>query len=375
MSLELAGKNLSELIRELLAAASRQNDMNWLGDVPEVASDRLLGIQDGERGQIVQIASDGLNLDQKSKIEQWLQHELSKKEQFVTIYFKRKLSFGDRLQNQAPAASPPSSAVQSPFGVKLRTRAIPGVEKIIAVSSGKGGVGKSTISVNLATGLVSQGYKVGLLDADLYGPSVPMMMGMSSGLSISPDQKMIPPEKYGVKVLSFGFMSDPYHPVIWRGPMVAKALEQLFYKAEWGELDYLIIDLPPGTGDVQLTMIESLPIYGGIVVSTPQAVALLDAHKGLSMFQKLKVPVLGLVENMSHFQCSACGHVDDVFGRVHINEFAAERNVPIIGRIPLHKRIREAADSGMPVVMIDPQFAVYFMSIIDAVLQHEDMAD
>jgi ATP-binding protein involved in chromosome partitioning len=223
--------------------------------------------------------------------------------------------------------------------------------------------------VNLAVGLAAQGLKVGLLDADLYGPSVPMMMGVQGPLEVSAEQKMIPIEKYGVKLVSFGFMSDPYHPVIWRGPMVAKALEQLFYQTVWGDLDYLIIDLPPGTGDVQLTMIESLPLHAGIVVSTPQAVALLDAHKGLSMFEKLKVPVLGLVENMSHFQCSSCGHLDDIFGQAQIEGFAAERKIPIIGRIPLHRRIREASDMGVPVVSLDPQFGLFYMPIVQAVLE------
>ncbi len=369
MSHDRQSKNLSVLISEKLAQASLLPEFEVLGKTPEEARERFLGLGDGEKATVAQIASDGLNLDQKSSLEQFLQKELAREGLSATIYFKRKQSFGDRLTTPAPSAQQSTQDRTGPFGVKLRTKPIAGVKKIIAVSSGKGGVGKSTVSVNLAAGLAAQGQKVGLLDADLYGPSAPMMMGISGPLPISADQKMIAIEKFGVKVMSFGFMSDPYHPVIWRGPMIAKALEQLFYQTEWGELDFLVIDLPPGTGDVQLTMIENLPLHAGIVVSTPQAVALLDAHKGLSMFEKLKVPVLGLVENMSHFQCSSCGHVDDIFGQAQIDGFAEERKIPIIGRIPLHRRIREASDGGIPVVNLDPQFALYYMSIIEAVLQ------
>ncbi|RYZ63664.1 MAG: hypothetical protein EOP09_17280, partial [Proteobacteria bacterium] len=191
----------------------------------------------------------------------------------LTIYYKRLKSLGDRIQN--PQSAPVETETKKPFGVNQKIKPIPGVKRIIAVSSGKGGVGKSTVSVNLAVGLALEGRKVGLLDADLYGPSAAMLMGLEGPMPITADQRMMPLEKYGVKVVSFGFMTDPYAPVIWRGPMVTKALEQLFYQVNWGELDELIIDLPPGTGDVQLTMIENLPLFGGVVVSTPQAIALL----------------------------------------------------------------------------------------------------
>ncbi|HYX39857.1 MAG TPA: Mrp/NBP35 family ATP-binding protein [Oligoflexus sp.] len=369
MSSDHQSNILSVLVVEILTQAALRPEFAFLGKSPSEARERFIGIVPGENTAVAQIASDGMNLDQKSALEVLLQKELAQHGLSATVYYKRRHSFADRmtLPDNGPTQPPPNRP--GAFGVKMQLKPIPGVKKVIAVSSGKGGVGKSTVSVNLAAGLAAQGQAVGLLDADLYGPSAPLMMGIHGPISISADQKMIPHEKHGVKVMSFGFMSDPYHPVIWRGPMIAKALEQLFYQTVWGELDYLIIDLPPGTGDVQLTLIENVPLHGGIVVSTPQAVALLDAHKGLSMFEKLKVPVLGLVENMSHFRCSSCGHLDDIFGQAQIEAFAEERKIPIIGRIPLHRRIREASDGGIPVINLDPEFALYYMPIIEAVLR------
>lgn len=368
MSSEPSRKALSLSIRAALTQARQVEGLQLIGSDDEMAAERLLGIEAKGEGHLVQIASDGLSLDHKVLLEEHLL--ASHPHENLTIYFKRRHSLAARLSPPGAPAEAGARPRQGPFGIKYRLKAIPGVNKIIAVSSGKGGVGKSTVSVNLAAGLALQGFKVGLLDADLYGPSVPLLMGLSGPMPISPDQKMLPLERYGVKVVSFGFMSDPYNPVIWRGPMLTKALEQLFYQSEWGELDYLIIDLPPGTGDVQLTVIESLPLYAGIVVSTPQAVALLDAHKGLSMFEKLEVPVLGLVENMSHFQCGSCGHFEDVFGQGQIEEFAQQRRIPIIARIPLNRRIREACDAGIPIVQRDAAFAQYYMDLVEAVVQH-----
>ncbi len=368
MSSEASRKALSLSLGAALAQARHLEGLAGLGSDDSTASERLLDVQEKNPGFLVQIASDGLSLEQKMQLETWLLNlDLAVP---MTIYFKRRQSLAPRV-TPAVAGASAEGPKKGPFGVKFRLKPIAGVKKIIAISSGKGGVGKSTVSVNLAAGLALQGSRVGLLDADLYGPSIPLMMGLHGPMPISADQKMIPLEGFGVKVVSFGFMTDPYNPVIWRGPMLSKALEQLFYQTEWGELDYLLIDLPPGTGDVQLTMIESLPLAGGIVVSTPQAVALLDAHKGLSMFEKLDVPVLGLVENMSHFQCGACGHVDDIFGQEQIEEFARSRRTPILARIPLHRRIREASDSGVPLIHSDPAFAQYYMSLVEAVMEME----
>ncbi len=367
MNLEDPRKDLSSVVLSLLEKAATQKGLGVLGNDSEARKARLLQIDANEKGTFLHIASDGLTLEDKELVEKVLLHDLRELGIEVRINFKRLKGLGARVQGAS--ASPQVQAnPQGPFGIKWKQKAIPGVSKVVAVSSGKGGVGKSTVSVNLAVGLANQGYRVGLLDADLYGPSAPLLMGIDGVMPVTPEQRMKPLEKYGVKVVSFGFMSDPYHPVIWRGPMIAKALEQLFYQTEWGELDYLVIDLPPGTGDVQLTMIENLPLYQGIVVSTPQAVALLDAHKGLSMFEKLNVPVLGLVENMSHFQCGSCGHFEDIFGQAQIEAFAEERRVNIIARIPLSRRIREASDQGVPVILHDPAHAQYYLEIVEKLL-------
>lgn len=367
MSPDTLRKDLSLTIRQLLSKAAQEAAFAFLAPEPE---GRLISVEQGERSWVAHIASDGLGLDQKILLEQYISSSIPAGFPAVTVYYKRLKALSDRIQS--PKVADLSAVAPKPFGVNQKIKAIPGVKRIIAVSSGKGGVGKSTISVNLAVGLALEGRKVGLLDADLYGPSAAMLMGLAGPMPIGPSQRMIPLEKYGVKVVSFGFMTDPYTPVIWRGPMIAKALEQLFYQVEWGELDELIIDLPPGTGDVQLTMIESLPLFGGIVVSTPQAIALLDAHKGLSMFEKLKVPIIGLVENMAHFQCGVCGHLEDIFGQEQIETFSVQRKVPIIARVPLNRRIREASDEGRPVVVSDPSCGQFYRPMIEAVMDYEE---
>lgn len=373
MSSDSNRKDLYKTIQQLLAEARRLEGLDVLGLDDASARARLLEVEESDTaGFRIHIASDELTLEHKLELEKWLKAGLTEtlSGSELKINFRRQRSLATRLSG-GESASPQDTQATPPaaFGIRRKTRAIPGVAKIIAVSSGKGGVGKSTVAVNLAAGLAMRGQRVGLLDADLYGPSAPLLLGLDGPMPISPAQKMVPLERYGIKVVSFGFMSDPYHPVIWRGPMVAKALEQLFYQVEWGELDYLVVDLPPGTGDVQLTLIESLPIFGSIIVSSPQAVALLDAHKGLSMFEKLKVPVLGLVENMSHFQCSACSFTDDVFGQAQIEEFARQRKVTILARIPLHRVVREACDQGIPLVHAAPDLGRAFFPLVDAVLE------
>jgi ATP-binding protein involved in chromosome partitioning len=230
---------------------------------------------------------------------------------------------------------------------------IPGVKYVIAVSSGKGGVGKSTVSVNLAVSLALTGAKVGLLDADIYGPNIPMMMGVSK----PPEQidgKIVPAESHGVKLISMGFFVPEDTAVVWRGPMVHTAIQQLFRDVLWGELDYLLIDLPPGTGDAQLTLTQLVPLTGAVTVTTPQEVALHDVRKGMMMFQKVNVPLLGIVENMSYFLCGHCGERTEIFSHGGGERAAATLGIPFLGRVPIDPAIRDGGDSGTPIVVADP---------------------
>ena len=239
--------------------------------------------------------------------------------------------------------------------VKQNLKRIQGIRNIVAVASGKGGVGKSTTAANLALALAQEGAAVGLLDADIYGPSQPMMMGLSKERPTSPDQRsMIAPIAHGVKVMSIGFLIDEEQPRVWRGPMVTQALVQLLETTQWGDLDYLIVDMPPGTGDTQLTLSQRVPLSGAVIVSTPQDIALLDARKGLRMFQKVEVPVLGIVENMSTHICSKCGHEEHIFGAGGGKRMAEQYGVRLLGELPLDIRIREQTDSGRPTVIAEP---------------------
>ncbi len=242
-----------------------------------------------------------------------------------------------------------------PVGPDMRPEAgaIPGVKAVLAVASGKGGVGKSTTSVNLALGLRSLGLKVGLLDADIYGPSIPRLMGITERPEIRND-RIIPIDKYQVKVMSMGFLMDEEAPVIWRGPMVTSALMQMVREVEWGELDILVIDMPPGTGDTQLTIAQQVPLVGSVIVSTPQDLALIDARKGLKMFKSVDVPILGIIENMSTFICPHCGESSDIFGHGGAQEEAAKLDVMFLGAVPLHMDIRHFSDQGTPVVVVEP---------------------
>jgi len=231
---------------------------------------------------------------------------------------------------------------------------MPGVKNIISVASGKGGVGKSTTAVNLALALAAEGATVGLLDADIYGPSQPMMMGIEGRPESDDGKTMDPLENYGVQVMSIGFLVNPDEAMIWRGPMATQALEQLLRQTNWRDLDYLIVDLPPGTGDIQLTLSQRVPVTGAVIVTTPQDIALLDARKAVAMFEKVGVPILGVVENMAVHICSHCGHAEHIFGEGGGRRYAQERKLDYLGALPLDIRIREQADSGKPTVMADP---------------------
>ena len=235
-------------------------------------------------------------------------------------------------------------------GVQL----LPKVKNIVAIASGKGGVGKSTTAANLALALAAEGASVGILDADIYGPSQPMMMGITGRPESSDGKTMQPMKNHGVEVMSIGFLIDADNPMIWRGPMVTQALEQLLRQTNWGDLDYLLVDMPPGTGDIALTLSQKVPLTGAVIVTTPQDIALLDARKGLKMFEKVGVPILGLVENMSVYVCPNCGHTEHIFGADGGRKMAAEYGVDDLGALPLNLSIREQADSGRPTVVADP---------------------
>lgn len=231
-----------------------------------------------------------------------------------------------------------------------------GVKNLIAVASGKGGVGKSTTAVNLALALAQQGARVGLLDADIYGPSIPQMLGVGGQQPHSPDGKHIEAlQGHGIALMSIGFLVDADSPMVWRGPMVTSALEQLLRDTLWGELDYLVVDMPPGTGDIQLTLAQKVPVTGSVIVTTPQDIALLDARKGIRMFEKVGVPILGIVENMSMHICSNCGHAEPIFGAGGGETLGADFKVPLLGQLPLDLRIRQGLDAGQPIVVADPE--------------------
>ena len=242
----------------------------------------------------------------------------------------------------------------SSHGVQKGVKPIEGVKNIIAVASGKGGVGKSTVAVNLALALSAEGANVGILDADIYGPSQPMMLGAKMKPESKDGKSIEPIMSYRIQSMSIGYLIDEETPMVWRGPMVTQALEQLLKDTKWKDVDYLIVDLPPGTGDIQLTLAQKVPVTGAIIVTTPQDIALLDARKGLKMFEKVEIPVLGIIENMSTHICSQCGHEEHIFGAGGGQKMAAQYNVDFLGALPLDIRIREETDAGRPTVVADP---------------------
>ena len=261
---------------------------------------------------------------------------------------------------QRPAPPPPQAPrlkkrpTEAPGrDMRPHSAAIPGIRAIVAVASGKGGVGKSTTAVNLALALRSLGLKTGLLDADIYGPSLPRLLDITERPQIE-DERVIPIDKFGIRTMSMGFLMEEDNPVIWRGPMVVTALMQMTREVDWGELDVLVLDMPPGTGDAQLTMAQQVPLAGAVIVSTPQDLALIDARKGLKMFRNVDVPILGIIENMSGFVCPHCGGESHIFGHGGAEADARRLGVPFLGAIPLHMAIRETSDAGVPVVVSQP---------------------
>jgi len=261
--------------------------------------------------------------------------------------------------SQLHGAPPVTVNVTLPEQPQRRTQrgpaGLPGVRYIIAVASGKGGVGKSTVAANLALALSGLGHRVGLLDADVYGPSIPLMLGLTERPQSTDDKQIIPLERFGLKVISLGLFIDDETPVIWRGPMINKLLTQFLREVQWGALDYLVLDLPPGTGDAQLTITQQVPLTGGVIVTTPQDVALLDVKRGITMFQQVSAPVLGVIENMSYHVCSGCGDRAELFGHGGGAAMARQFNIPFLGEIPLVRDIREAGDTGTPIVAAHPE--------------------
>jgi ATP-binding protein involved in chromosome partitioning len=271
----------------------------------------------------------------------------------VTAVLTADKAPGASTQPARAAGAGPAGHASGPGGKQL----VPGIKAIVAVASGKGGVGKSTTATNLALALSTRGLKIGILDADIYGPSQPRMMGISGRPQSSDGKTLMPMENFGVKCMSMGFLVPEDTPMIWRGPMVMGALEQMLRDVVWGELDVLVVDMPPGTGDAQLTISQRVPLAGAVIVSTPQDIALIDARKGLNMFRKVDVPVLGIIENMSYHICSNCGHREEIFGHGGARREAEKLGVEFLGEIPLHVAIRETSDGGRPIVVSQPDSA------------------
>jgi ATP-binding protein involved in chromosome partitioning len=270
----------------------------------------------------------------------------------------------DQMRDQARAAVlqvPGVSGVEVQMSARVREavggeggrQPIPGVKNILAVGAGKGGVGKTTVAVNLAIALAKRGSRVGMIDGDIYGPNVPIMLGMKTEL-ITDGQKIVPAEKYGLQVISMGFLTKDDAPIIWRGPMLHGALQQFFREVRWADLDYLIVDMPPGTGDVALSLSQTVPVAGSVVVTTPQQVSLADSRRAIAMYKKLNIPPLGIIENMSYFACPNCGHEADIFGHGGGERMASELGVPFLGRVPIYQPIREGSDSGVPLLISEP---------------------
>ncbi|MCH9050688.1 MAG: iron-sulfur cluster carrier protein ApbC [Proteobacteria bacterium] len=342
---------------QILGALKRVTDSDKGRDVVSLGMISGLVIKDGNVGFSLEV--DPADGERKEPLRKACEQAVEALPSALSVTVV--LTAHREAKEASPPPAPKAPATDKPL--------IPGIRSIVAVASGKGGVGKSTVAVNLALGLAAAGHKIGVLDADIYGPSMPRMMGIS-GRPASPDGKiLIPMENYGVKCMSIGFLVAEDTPMIWRGPMVMGALEQMLRDVQWGELDVLVVDMPPGTGDAQLTMAQKVPLAGAVLVSTPQDIALLDARRGLNMFQRVNVPVLGIIENMSYFNCPNCGHRTEIFSHGGAKAEAEKLGVDFLGEVPLDVAIRETSDGGRPIVVSDPESdnAKRFRAIADKV--------
>ncbi len=317
-------------------------------------------VKDGNVGFAIEVdPRKGAEMEPLRKAAETAVHALPGALSVTAVLTAHQAAGNGGAQQAGPSAAPAAQQAPAPGGSREPTpggtrEMVPGVRSIVAVASGKGGVGKSTMATNLALAMASQGLKVGMLDADIYGPSQPRMMGIS-GKPVSEDGKVLKPMMgYGVKCMSMGFLVAEDTPMIWRGPMVQSALQQMLRDVDWGELDILLIDMPPGTGDAQLTISQQVPLAGAVIVSTPQDIALLDARKGLNMFRRVDVPVLGIVENMSYFACPSCGHVTHIFSHGGARREAEKLGIEFLGEIPLDMEIRETSDGGRPITVSNP---------------------
>jgi len=352
--------------QEILDALAKVTEPESGKDIVSAGLVKGLQIKDGHIGFSIEVdPKRGAELEPMRKLAEEVVYDIKGVISATVVLTAEKAQGGGAGApgDNAPGGPPPGGPAPKIGTPDL----LPGVKSIVAVASGKGGVGKSTTAVNLALGLAAAGHKIGLMDADIYGPSMPRMMGISGQPSSSDGKNLDAMENYGIKVMSMGFMVEEDTPMIWRGPMVQSALEQMMRDVNWGELDALIVDMPPGTGDAQLTMAQRVPLTGAIIVSTPQDIALLDARRGLNMFRKVDVPVLGLIENMSYFTCPHCGERSDIFSHGGAKAEADKLGMDFLGEIPLHMDIRKTSDSGRPIVVSDPdsEYAKAYRAIAD----------
>ena len=352
--------------QEILDALAKVTEPESGKDIVSAGLVKGLQIKDGHIGFSIEVdPKRGAKLEPMRKLAEEVVYDIKGVISATVVLTAEKAQGGGAGApgDNAPGGPPPGGPAPKIGTPDL----LPGVKSIVAVASGKGGVGKSTTAVNLALGLAAAGHKIGLMDADIYGPSMPRMMGISGQPSSSDGKNLDPMENYGIKVMSMGFMVEEDTPMIWRGPMVQSALEQMLRDVNWGELDVLIVDMPPGTGDAQLTMAQRVPLTGAIIVSTPQDIALLDARRGLNMFRKVDVPVLGLIENMSYFTCPHCGERSEIFSHGGARAEADKLGMDFLGEIPLHMDIRKTSDSGRPIVVSDPdsEYAKAYRAIAD----------
>ena len=354
--------------QQILDSLKQVIDPNSGKDIVSAGMIRGLQTKDGHVAFAIEVDPDkGAGLEPLRKEAEEVVHDLGGVISATVVLTADRLAQGPGQGQPSPSGKPPLDHGGAPGGPTPAL--LPGVAAIVAVASGKGGVGKSTTAVNLALGLAAGGHKTGLLDADIYGPSMPRMMGITGQPSSSDGTTLDAMENYGIKVMSMGFLVEEDTPMIWRGPMVQSALEQMMRDVSWGELDIMVVDMPPGTGDIQLTLAQKVPLTGAVIISTPQDIALMDARKGLNMFRKVGVPVLGLIENMSYFTCPKCGERSEIFSHGGAKVEADRLGIDFLGEIPLDIIILETSDGGRPIVVSEPEseHALTYRAIADKV--------